>query len=344
MTEPCENGGKDRARAGDDFVAYLAALKRSPSTLAAYRRELGRFLDWLDAQSIPDVRAVRREHVAAYAASLTDCGQFKPETLHVMLRAVRRFYEHLERTGRVLVNPTDGMPFPKLGDRLPRNVLTAQEVRRLLDAPDTSLMRGIRDKAILEVLYSAGIRVGELCALSIYDADTAAGFLRIAQGIKGSKDRTVPIGVTACRYVREYLKHVRGRHTRNRRDERALFVSIRTGRALTVSAVQQMVRGYAAAAKIARRVTPHTLRHTCATHMVANGADIVHVQRLLGHAEATTTQIYTRLAPTDVQREHRHTHPAELVQPPKDFAPVRKFKGDYRRGGTRSVASGDKHE
>ena len=331
MTEPCENGGKDRARAGEDFVAYLAALKRSPSTLAAYRRELGRFLDWLDAQGIPDVRAVRREHVAAYASALTDSRQFKPETLHVMLRAVRRFYEHLERTGRVLVNPTDGMPFPKLGDRLPRNVLTTQEVRRLLDAPDTSLMRGIRDKAILEVLYSAGIRVGELCALSIYDADTAAGFLRIAQGIKGCKDRTVPIGVTACRYVREYLKHVRGRHTRNRRDERALFVSIRTGRALTVSAVQQMVRGYAAAAKIARRVTPHTLRHTCATHMVANGADIVHVQRLLGHAEATTTQIYTRLAPTDVQREHRHTHPAELVQPPKDFAPVRKFKGDYTR-------------
>ena len=333
MAEPCETAADYRAHAREIFVAYLAALHRAPATVAAYRRELGRFLDWLDGQGIADVRAVRREHVAAYAAALTDCGQYKPESLHVMLRAVRRFYEHLERTGRVLVNPTDALVYPKLGDRLPRNVLTSQEVRRLLDAPDTSRPRGIRDKAIMEVLYSAGIRVGELCALTVYDADTTTGFLRIVQGIKGCKDRTVPLGAMACRYVRDYLKHVRGRHTRNRRDERALFVSSLSGRGLKVSAVQQMVRGYAVAAKIARRVTPHMLRHTCATHMIAGGADIVHVQRLLGHAGATTTQIYTRLTPTDVQREHRHTHPAELAQPPREFAPVRKFRSAYVKRG-----------
>jgi integrase/recombinase XerD len=325
---PCENGGENRAReAGNallaEFIAYLKALHRDPTTIAAYGREVGQFLQRLTEKNIPDARGARRADLEAYQADLMTCGRYMTNTVHVKMRSVRRFYDWLEKTGKILLNPTAGFRLPKLQDRLPRDVLTAAEVRRLLDAPDTSHRKGVRDKAMLEVFYSTGIRVGELCGLTIYDADLNNGFLRVNQG-KGGKDRIVPLGHTAARYVKEYLRHVRGHLTRKKRDERALFVGQRGG--FTPSGIEGLVRRYAKAAQIEKRVTPHTLRHTCATHMLAGGADIVHVQHLLGHEDIGTTQIYARVARRDVKATHGRAHPREHDAAPGAFQPIRKFR------------------
>jgi len=327
--KPCgEEGnvyGFDAYRA--DFLDYLRALKRAPATLTAYNRELCRFFAWLEEQNIHDPRAVTRARIEAYMSQLTEKGQYKPQSLHLMLRAVRGFYDSLEKTGRLLSNPSEGLAWPKLGDRLPRNVLSPAEVKKLLNAPDTSNLHGIRNKAILEVLYSSGIRVGELCALTIYDVDLSAGFLRICHGVKGSRDRLVPIGHTARRYLNEYLRRVRRIFAERYRDSRKLFIGYKGG--LSVTAVQIIVRQLAREAGLEKRVTPHCLRHTCATHMILEGADIVQVQRILGHADLNSTQIYTRMAPVDAKQEHHRSHPSEQQQVPRDFKPIRKLKPDY---------------
>lgn len=346
MTKPTENRaqgdklrgnpGKHRARVSDGstyaylqpFTDYLRALKQSPATIAAYTQHMQQFFIWLDSR---DPRGVRRDDVLRYQAWLLD-QNYRPQTAHVKLRALRRFYDFQEKTGKVLINPTEGVPWPSLGDRLPRNVLTRSEVKRLLDTPDTSTPVGVRDKAMLELFYSTGIRRAELCSLTIYDVDIRSGFLRV-QG-KGSKERVVPMGHMATEYMKEYLKHVRGRLTKKQRDERALFVGERWGRPLNKLILGRLVRHYGRTAGFKKNLTPHVLRHTCATHMLAGGADIVHVQRLLGHADITTTQIYVRVAQRDVKKMHDKCHPAEKDNLPDQFKPVRKFRADYNSGST----------
>lgn len=328
-SKPCGGGGDVYSFDAylEDFLDYLRALKRAPATLKAYNRELRRFFAWLETEGVHDPRAVTRARIECYMSQLTEKGQYKPQSLHLMLRAVRQFYRSLEKSGRLLSNPSEGLAWPKLGDRLPRNVLSPAEVKRLLNAPDTSNLHGIRNRAILEVLYSSGIRVGELCALTIYDVDLSAGFLRICHGVKGTRDRLAPIGHTARRYLDEYLRRVRRVFAERYRDSRDLFIGYNGG--LGVAAVQVIVRRYGREAKLSQRVTPHSLRHSCATHMMLEGADIVQVQRILGHADLSTTQIYTRLLPVDAKAEHRRSHPSEQQQAPRDFKPVRKLKPDY---------------
>jgi site-specific recombinase XerD len=190
---PVERAGKDRARgpvrrrpgegggareAGREELvaecrAYLAALKRSPATIAATVQPLKPFFAFLDQCGL-DVRAVRRADAAAYRGELA--GRYAAHTVDGYLRAVKRFYAWLEKTGRVLLNPLDGLPLPRVKDALPRAALTRAEIKRLLDAPDTSLPVGVRDKAMLELLYSTGLRLAELCALTVYDADVIKAF------------------------------------------------------------------------------------------------------------------------------------------------------------------------
>ena len=300
----------------DAFRGHLKLLKRSPATVAGYADGVKRFFAFMDRRGIGDVRAVRRADVQAYQATLVESGRYALNSIHVFMRSVRRFYDYLDRSGKILINPALEFTFPTLEDRLPRNILTIAEMRRLLNAPDTSSLAGIRDKAILEVFYSTAIRLAELCALSIHDVDLNGGFLRVNSG-KGAKDRIVPLGHKALQYVKEYLRHVRGQFTKNRRDERALFVGKQWGTPISKPIVQRLVRDYAKRAGLKKRVTPHVFRHTCATHLLADGADVVHVQRLLGHVSINTTQIYTRVVQRDVKQAHANTHPRE-----RDAEPV----------------------
>ena len=335
--EPCENGGEHRARAETraasaallvDFTAYLKALKRAHSTRLGYTRSVAIFLAWLDGR---DVRGIRRTDVQTYQAALVESGKYTTQSIHVFMRGVRRFYDWLDRNGKVLVNPTLGFQLPKLEDRLPRTILTKSEMRRLLDAPDTSRLDGIRNKAMLELFYSTGLRLAELCALTVYDVDLNSGFVRVNCG-KGAKDRVVPMGHKATQYVKEYVRHVRGRFTQKRRDERALFVGKQSGKPINPLIVQRLIVHYAEAAGISKRVTPHVFRHTCATHMLADGADVVHVQHLLGHACIDTTQIYTRVAEREVKRTHGKTHPRERDAETVPQARPTRIKGAYRKG------------
>ena len=198
---------------------------------------------------------------------------------------------------------------PRQGDRLPKTILTEKEAKALLDAPDTQTAVGIRDRAILETFYSTGIRREEMTQLTLHDVDHRNGFLRVTKG-KFAKDRMVPLGRKAADYVRETLQKVRSQWSKANRDERALWLSSwRPHGPLKSQAIGVMVRHYGRAARLDRHVTPHVWRHTCATHLVADGANIAYVQRLLGHRSLRTTQIYTRATVAEIKATHAQAHP-----------------------------------
>lgn len=313
-----ENGGEHITRTGENrpdrdaalkaVTDYLATVKRYPNTIAANVRWLKRFFAFLDRKGIADLRSVKRADVLEYRDEVIRMS-WSTHTKHAHLGAVRQLYTVLDNQGKVLMNPTFAIAMPRLERALPRNILTRSEVRQIMAEPDTSLPAGIRDRTMLEVFYSTGIRVAELCHLTVHDVDLLNGYLRINSG-KGCKDRVVPLGKHAKKYIAEYMRHVRGLLTRKSREERALFVGNRQ-HGLTTTRVNQLVRFYAKKAGIKKRVSPHVFRHTFATHLLEAGADISQVQRLLGHVLINTTQIYTRVTQPEVKRTHGKTHPRE---------------------------------
>lgn len=306
-----------------DFLESLRVRSYAKGTLKNYDAALAVFFRFLSSTQverppveglpIDDLREVSRETIAAYRLWLSS-QPYTMWTVHARLISLRRFFEHLEKTDAVLLNPCDGLRLPKLEDRLPRAVLTKAEARRVLDAPDTQTFKGIRDKAMLELFYSTGIRLEEMTSLTVHDVDVRGGFVRIHKG-KFAKDRVVPMGNKAADYVREYLTKVRAVWSKGNRDERALWLcAIKPHRPLKSQVIQVMVRDYGKAAGVERRVTPHVWRHTCATHLVSSGANIAYVQRLLGHRSLETTQIYSRVAIAEVQQTHRKTHPRQKAK------------------------------
>ncbi len=309
--------------------AFLEAMKvrnYAPATLASRSQSLDTFFRFLAVRSVDDVREVSRETIRDYQIFLSG-RPYTTYTRHAKLMALRTFFEHLEKTDAVLVNSCVGLILPKLEDRLPRNVLTPAEARAVLDTPDTQTRKGIRDKAILELFYSTGIRLEEMAQLTIHDADWRNGFVRVNKG-KFAKDRVVPMGRKASDYVREYLHKVRLVWSQTRKDERALWLSsIQPHSPLKKQLIAVMVRQYGKAAGVARRVTPHVWRHTCATHLVAGGSNIAYVQRLLGHRSLETTQIYTRVAVPEVKATFRRSHPRARVSVKRAACDVQRLKG-----------------
>jgi integrase/recombinase XerD len=299
------------------FVEAMKVRRFSKATLASYQGSLAMFFDYLRNAGIDDVREVSRQTIADYQLWLSG-KPYTDWTRVARLQAVRRFFEHLEKTDVLLVNPCAGMMLPKIEKRLPRNVLTPEEARALLNAPNTQTKIGIRDKAILEMFYSTGIRLEEMARLTVHDVDHRNGFVRVNKG-KFAKDRVVPLGRKACDYVREYLDKVRLEWARaavksgheQATDERALWLSSKNPHApLKSQMIEVMVKQHARRAGLQKRVTPHVWRHTCATHLVANDANVVYVQRLLGHRSLRTTQIYARVAVPELKATHRQAHPA----------------------------------
>lgn len=296
------------------FREHLRVKSYSPASIATYTGYLRGFFAYLAEIGVKDAKRVTRDHLEAYRLRLAeyrvrgDRG-YSVSTLCLKVRAVRRLFEYLEMMNRILVNPAEMFKEPKKETRLPRVVLTAKETRRILDAPDLSHEIGIRDRAMLEVFYSTGIRLGELRCLTLFDCDLQGGLLRVNKG-KGAKDRVVPLGRHAVKFLKTYLAKVRPLYTRGKRAERCLFVG-RLGVPLSQQAVQKAVRNYARAAGIRKNVTPHTFRHTFATELVRNGAEITAVQRMLGHANLSVTQLYTHVAGVEVKKTHRLSHPRE---------------------------------
>ncbi|HVG77868.1 MAG TPA: site-specific tyrosine recombinase XerD [Patescibacteria group bacterium] len=285
---------------------YLGALQTergaSRNTLAAYRRDLEDFLRFLRTRRLTSTH-VNAEHVVTWLEGLRARG-LAPASVARRLSALRGFYRHLVREGDLHRDPTEHLDTPRAARPLPR-ALSIDSARTLVEAPDVRRPAGVRDRAVLELLYATGMRASECLGLDLEHLNLAAGYV-VCTG-KGGKQRLVPVGAEALEWVRRYLQQVRPRDTR-RRDAGRLFVNPRGG-PLSRQSLWTIVRRAAATAGLKRRVSPHVLRHSFASHLLEGGADLRSVQAMLGHADISTTQIYTHLPTAAIQRMYRAFHP-----------------------------------
>ena len=292
------------------FLDHLTVERGlSPNTLAAYRRDLARYATFLRARGVPDARQVSDHDVAGHVAgvSASTHGDEKPYRATSVVRAlssIRAFHRFLLREGEVERDPTVGVIRPKLPRALP-HPLSVEDVTRLLAQPDPSTSAGLRDRAVLETLYGAGLRVSEMVGLDVDDVDLEEGSLRVLG--KGSKERDVPIGRFGREAVAGYLTRVRPALA-TARSRSALFLNLRGGR-LSRQGVTDILAKHARAAGIDRRVSPHVLRHSFATHLLEGGADVRVVQELLGHASVATTQVYTLVTREHLREVYFSSHP-----------------------------------
>lgn len=298
------------------FYISLTRRNYSKDTLALYRHCTDKFFDYLTNHTNTDLRSVTRQTIMDYWQYLKDYRNeddrpYSEATIHSSIKSLRQFFKYLKKQDIILLDPTQGLPIMHAQKNIPGNIMTKEEVKNILDRPDPDTLLGFRDRAILETLYSTGIRRTELTNLTIYDVDITAGLVRIIQG-KGKKDRVVPIGKVALNYVKEYLAMVRPK-LQKRSDVKALFLN-RYGQALRPANVNLIVIKYTKKANIKKRIGPHAFRHTCATEMLKGGSSVRHVQAMLGHAHIKTTQIYTRVVPLDLKKMHQKTHPREWLK------------------------------
>ena len=314
------------------FAEHLKALARTADTVEAYTSHTRLFL----AGVAKDIKAVTRRDREAYIAGLfdyrTEEGKaYATGTVSIKVRALKRFFEFLETKNVIFINPMEFIQEPQKEKTLPRNIITSVEMQKILDQPNLGTMTGIRDRTVLELFYSTGIRLNELRGLTIYDADLQGGMLRINCG-KGRKDRVVPLGKHAIRFLREYITKVRPHCTKKNRQCRTLLVD-RYGHPISDQVVTILIRTHAKAAGIEKKVSAHTFRHTFASHLVRNGADIVAVQKMLGHADLKTTQGYIRALCQDVKKAHQQSHPREKDKVSKGAVKPKltRFRPEYER-------------
>ena len=225
----------------------------------------------------------------------------------MMLSWVRKFFAYLVQSERLLMDPTVALRLPRMGRRLPRSTLTPKEMARLLGAPDTSTVLGLRDRALLEVLYGTGLRFSEVADLRLGDLELVERLLWVRKG-KGDRDRVVPLGRWAVHWLRRYLKANEDRRRRLGTDR--VFLT-KKGNRLDNASLNRQLRAYARRAHIAKSLTVHALRHTFATVLIKAGADVRHIQLLLGHAVLTSTQLYTHLNVADLRKAQQRYHPRE---------------------------------
>jgi integrase/recombinase XerD len=284
-----------------DYLAFERGL--SDRTVAAYARDLGRWAGFLEAHGIGGPEEVSPEDLRAWVFSLKESG-LAATSIRRAQSAVRTYYSFLLAEGAVEEDPTERLESPRIGRRLPR-VLSRDEVGRFVEAPDPDSALYWRNRAILELLYASGLRVSELADLGLASVDLDEGFITVFG--KGSKERLVPVGAPALRALVRYLRDVRPGLDRGKGSGR-VFLNARGG-PLSRMAVWKLVKESARRAGIKTKVSPHTLRHTFATHLLEGGADLAAVQELLGHADISTTQIYTHVDRQYLKDMHRRHHP-----------------------------------
>ncbi|HYH01929.1 MAG TPA: tyrosine-type recombinase/integrase [Bacillota bacterium] len=293
------------------FHEYLKARGFSRRTIPDYLSYTERFLTYLEDLQITDIKDVDLALMNDYQIRLLEYQhRGKPVTNTTRRRimvAIRSFFKCLIKLDLIEHDPTAGLELPKCPKTLPRNILTKKEIAKLLEAPEMDTPFGIRDRTILEVFYSTGIRASELCNLRLNDIDLVRGELRVNQG-KNSKDRVVPLGEVACDYLAVYLQIARPKLLSV--DPTMLFVTNR-GKQFYYTNLSALVAGYARKAGIKKRIACHSLRHTCATHLLHGKADIRYIQEILGHTSLATTQRYTKVEITDLKKVHHRCHPRE---------------------------------
>lgn len=311
-----KSGGCIPARLLGEFKKYQQARGFAATTITLNVRQARWFCEWLESEGITSPLEASRQELMRWAQSLLDLpkrrgeGTISTGTQASHLLAVRSFYQFLVRVGYLMADPAAHLPVPRRAKRLPRDVPTEQDIRRMLSAPDAKTPLGYRDRAMIELFYGSGIRSSELRNLRIEDLNLKEEIVAVREG-KGMKDRVVPMGPAAAEYVAGYIRNIRPMLTNNPR-ERTVFLSV-NGKRLCVVALKDILDRYLVKSKLEKRITPHSFRHACATHMVRHGADIRYVQEMLGHESLETTQIYVRLEATDLAEAHRKFHPRERL-------------------------------
>jgi integrase/recombinase XerD len=263
------------------YALYLEDDKgMSSSTLESYLRDVDKFIEFADKEyGIREADQVRRTHVVLFAGQLKQAGRANA-TIARSIVSLRSYFHFLMRRGDIIQDPTFDVEAPK-ADKTPPQVLTIPEIEQLLTAPDIRSPQGVRDRAMLELLYATGIRVSELIALDIRDVQPGMRFIRCGGA---GKERILPIGAPAAHWARVYVEEFRNQLLKNDSDEQALFVNV-SGRRLTRQGFWKLLKKAAVDAGISEEITPHTLRHSFAAHLIANGADTRAVQDMLGHVE-----------------------------------------------------------
>lgn len=288
----------------DQFLHYLTVEKGlAKKTLEAYSHDLNRFLNYLQEKKIEDVLSVTKVDVRTFLLTLK-ARKLSNRTIVRNLVAIRTFFRFLTQEGKLESNPIEDLESPQLAKRLPE-ILSLQEVEHLLETPKPQTSLEIRDRSMLEMLYATGMRVSELVGLHMNQLNLEGGYVLLLG--KGSKERAVPIGAEAIKWVSRYLTGPRQKLSKGR-ESPYLFLN-RSGRKMSRQIFWKNIKTYGRRAGIRKKITPHLLRHSFASHLLARGADLRSVQMLLGHADISTTQIYTHVTGERLKQVHKRHHP-----------------------------------
>ncbi len=288
----------------DQFLHYLIVEKGlSKNTIEAYGHGLTRFLNHLKKREIREIRDVGKFDVKGFLVALRK-ENLNTKSIVRNLVAIRTFFRFLAQEGIVEANPAENLESPKVAKTLPE-ILSLKEIEKILEQPDLRTSLGIRDRAMLEMVYATGMRVSELTHLPTHQVNLEGGYVLLYG--KGSKERIVPLGSEAMKWVALYLKTVRGTLAKGK-DNPSLFVN-RSGNEMTRQRFWKSLKDYARRAGLRKRITPHLLRHSFASHLLEGGADLRSVQTMLGHVDISTTQIYTHVTGERLKKIHKRYHP-----------------------------------
>jgi len=290
----------------EDYIHFIQVERQlSDNTLASYRRDLETYVNFLqEVEAMSDFRKVERTIILRHLEQLRMQGKTS-RTVARHISSIRSFHQFLLREKRAETDPTVHLEMPTIEQKLP-NILSIEEIEALLMAPNRSKPQGVRDVAMLELLYGSGMRISELIALDLSDIHLTMGFVRVFG--KGGKERIIPLGKSALSALNNYLNSARGQLQGKYPKTDAFFINQR-GKRLTRQGCWKLMKEHALKAGIQHELTPHTLRHSFATHLVENGADLRAVQEMLGHADISTTQIYTHISKTRLSEVYKQFHP-----------------------------------
>ncbi|KAB2493707.1 site-specific tyrosine recombinase XerD [Priestia endophytica] len=290
----------------EDFIHYLVVERGlAPNTIESYKRDLVKYAEYLKkVETVSSFEEVTREHIIAFMRYMMENGK-SSKTIARHIASIRSFHQFLLREHIMDKDPSVHIETPQVERTLPK-VLSPDEVEALLTAPDESTPFGRREKAMLELLYATGIRVTELMNLNVEDVHMTMGFVRCIG--KGDKERIVPMGKMASEALQKYIEESRPKLLKRNQKEEALFLN-HHGRRLTRQGFWKILKKLALSAQIEKELTPHTLRHSFATHLLENGADLRAVQEMLGHADISTTQIYTHVTKKRLKDVYNEFHP-----------------------------------
>ncbi|MFZ2959792.1 MAG: site-specific tyrosine recombinase XerC [Candidatus Ozemobacteraceae bacterium] len=307
------------------FVEYMRVRGFSEFTIHRRFHNLKLFFDWCDMRSLTDPQEVTRPMLERYQRYLyhyrsADGKPLGLRTQHIYLSTVRAYFRFLARKNFILNNPAADLDMPRYGKQIPRNILTVSEVEQIMSVPNIKTALGLRDRAMLETLYSTGIRRLELIKLTIYDLEIKHGTLMVKEG-KCRMDRLLPIGDRALAWIQKYLQEARPRLVMEP-DEGALFLR-NTGGKLTPSCLGHIVTNLVTKSGVNKKGSCHMFRHTMATLMLEGGADVRFIQRMLGHARLETTSIYTHVSIQKLKEVHRKTHPGAALKRKRRKKPLK---------------------